>query len=152
MNQKVSICTRMLKKSHVCNQFDASTKNGSWIELPTTLRRSNRNFVAMLVDSSLFPSCNEGMYIIIDLQSIIFRQGHIFQLKGERGTPEMKNKASVMRIRTMHMKYNLNCLSTEKAPSHKLDTLLNPEKAVKYKMNKEKAMEDIRASVQMIVK
>ena len=107
VNQKVSICTHMLKKSHVCNQFDASTKNGSWIELPTTLRRSNRNFVAMLVDSSLFPSCNEGMYIISDLQSIIFRQGHIFQLKGERGTPEMKKKVCFMNIITMHIAHEI---------------------------------------------
>lgn len=37
------------------------------------------------------------------------------------------------------------------APSHKLDTLLNPEKAVKYNLNKEKAMEDIRAAFEKIV-
>ena len=35
-------------------QFDPSTRNGSWTELDTNLRRSNRNFVAMYVDSSMF--------------------------------------------------------------------------------------------------
>ena len=53
-------------------QFDASTRNGSWIELPTQLRRSNKDFVAMLVDSSLFPSCDEGMTTILDLLSVKF--------------------------------------------------------------------------------
>ena len=37
------------------------------------------------------------------------------------------------------------------APTHKLDTLLNPEKAEKYNLNKEKAMEDIRAAFEKIV-
>ena len=43
-------------------QFDPSTRNGSWTELDTKLRRSNRNFVAMYVDSSMFqsPECGTG--------------------------------------------------------------------------------------------
>ena len=42
-------------------------------------------------------------------------------------------------------------LSTGEAPSHKLDTLLNPDKAAQYLSNKEKAMEDIRAAWQKVV-
>ena len=30
------------------------------------------------------------------------------------------------------------------APTHKLDELLNPEKALQFKINQEKALEDIR--------
>ena len=64
-------------------QFDASTRNGSWIELPTKLRRSNKNFVAMLVDSSLFPSCEEGMATILDMISAKFLNMVSFRRKAK---------------------------------------------------------------------
>ena len=44
-----------------------------------------------------------------------------------------------------------NSLLSTEAPSHKLDTLLNPDKAAQYLSNKEKAMEDIRAAWQKVV-
>lgn len=48
-------------------------------------------------------------------------------------------------------KYKKHFISTENGPSHKLDTLLNPDKAAQYLIDKEKAMGDIRADWHKVV-
>lgn len=100
-------------------QFDPSTRNGSWTELNVGLPRSNRNFLAFYVDSDMFQTCHGRKK----------RTAEEEQGKGNNPIPMAPQQPTE---------------EPYTAPDHKLDTLLNPDKATQYLSDKERAMEDIR--------